>query len=87
MCTRARLVQGASGSDWYGMPHGKPEPIAFELRGGQPAYLQVTVDPAAHGEAGLGPIKRGVRLATNGGQTVDFLLSATVTPGKLSFVR
>lgn len=87
MCTLARLVQAGSSSDWYGMPHGQPQPIRFRLTEGEPAYLVVTVDPAAHGEAGLGPIKRGINLGTSAGQTVDFLLTATVTPGGLTRLR
>lgn len=81
MCTSARLVQGDKVSDWFGMPMaGVPVPDAnFSLQPDKPAYLEVKIDPAAHGEAGLGPITRGVNLQTAGGQTFTFQLSARVT--------
>lgn len=80
MCTRARLVQTDRTSAWFGMPHrGAPLPaVNFTLLAATPAYLEVSVDPAAHGEAGLGPIQRGVRLTTAGGQELPFTLTAHV---------
>jgi hypothetical protein len=39
----------------------------------------VTIDPAAHGPGGGGPIERGVALKTSTGQTIQFSLRATVT--------
>ncbi|MHB1415308.1 MAG: hypothetical protein ACYC1C_08650 [Chloroflexota bacterium] len=56
-----------------------PQPPAdFDLQPGQPAHLEVTIDPAAHGENGLGPIERMVRLTTTEGQTIEFTLTANV---------
>jgi hypothetical protein len=52
----------------------------LKLVGGQPAYLEVRIDPAAHGEAGIGPWQRGVAVSTAGGQTLEFVLTANVTP-------
>ncbi|MBN9392847.1 MAG: hypothetical protein J0I20_32750 [Chloroflexi bacterium] len=80
MCTTARLVQGDKISDWFGMPmSGAPVPDAnFTVEPGQPAFLEVKIDPAAHGEAGLGPITRGVNLQTAGGQQFAFQLAAQV---------
>ena len=53
-------------------------PANFELKSGQPASLEVSVDPAAHGEAGMGPIQRGAILETAAGQKLEFVLTATV---------
>lgn len=81
MCTQARLVQGGRESEWFGMPMaGAPAPQAnVRLASDQPAYLEVTFDPAAHGEAGLGSVRRGVMLATNTGQQLTFNFSAQVS--------
>jgi hypothetical protein len=50
----------------------------FKLNPNQPAYLEVSIDPAAHGEKGLGPIKRGVNMQTLGEQNLKFELTAQV---------
>lgn len=80
MCTVARLVQGAAVSSWFGMPmQDSHNPAAnVRLRSGEPAYLEVVINPAAHGEAGLGPIGRGVLLETESGQRLLFDLRALV---------
>lgn len=67
-------------SAWFGMPHGTAaRPAAnIQLRARQPAFLEVSVDPAAHGEQGLGAIRRGVRLTTKSGQELQFVLTANV---------
>lgn len=79
MCTQARLVQAGQVSDWLGMSHdGAPPALRIPLRAGQPATLEVRIDPAAHGDAGLGPIERGVRVVTAGGQALEFVLRAQV---------
>lgn len=80
MCTRARLVQAGRASDWLGMPmpNAPVPPANVSLTAGQPAYLEVTVDPAAHGDAGLGRIRRGVVLETAGGEIIRFELVAEV---------
>ncbi len=80
MCTKARLVQGKTISPWFGMPMSSaPVPPAnVRLAVGTPAYLEVTIDPAAHGEGGLGDIKRGVSLKTAAGQELAFELAARV---------
>lgn len=49
-----------------------------KLVAGQPAYLEVRIDPAAHGEAGIGPWERGVAVSTTGGQRLEFVLTANV---------
>jgi hypothetical protein len=80
MCTSARLVQADNVSDWYGMSHqSSPVPRAnIRLMPDSPAYLEVTIDPAAHGEAGLGRVVRAVLLETASGQRLQFVLSAEV---------
>lgn len=80
MCTRARLVQAGKASAWFGMPmpNAPVPPANMPLAADQPAYLEVTIDPAAHGEAGLGRIRRGVVLETAGGEVVRFELVAEV---------
>jgi hypothetical protein len=62
------------------MPHrANPNPTAnIKLAPEQPAFLEVSVDPAAHGEAGLGPIQRAVMLRTASGQELTFTLKATI---------
>jgi hypothetical protein len=81
MCTQARLVQADQVSDWMGMTHGGIvlDPRA-RLTAGEPAFLEVSIDPAAHGEGGLGRIKRLVDLKTERGQLLRFELVATVVP-------
>lgn len=79
MCTRARLVQGARSTAWFGMPHDAAPAADVLVQPSEPAYLEVTVDPAAHGDAGLGRIQRGVVLTTAGGQALRFELTAQVT--------
>jgi hypothetical protein len=44
-----------------------------------PAYVEVSIDPAAHGDAGIGPITRMVAIKTATGQELQFTLKATVT--------
>jgi hypothetical protein len=79
MCTRARLVQADQVSDWLGMSHGgiMMDPRT-QLVPDEPAFVEVSIDPAAHGDAGLGPIKRVVELKTDRGQTLQFQLVANV---------
>jgi hypothetical protein len=55
-------------------------PANVRLSQSQPAYLEVTVDPAAHGERGLGPIQRAVLLKTANGQELRFELAAHIMP-------
>ncbi len=47
----------------------------------QPAYLEARIDPAAHGEGGLGKITRVVYLKTAGGQEMEFELHAEIVHG------
>ena len=79
MCTKARLVQADNVSNWFGMTHDGPADVPnVKLLSGQSAYLEVQIDPAAHGERGLGAIERGVAVTTAGGQRLEFVLKAVV---------
>lgn len=82
MCTLARLVQANQVSEWYGMQHSPnlQSNLDMRLTPGEPAYLEVTVDPAAHGEAGLGPIRRSVLLRTQSEQILQLDVVAEVVP-------
>ena len=80
MCTQARLVQADKASAWFGMPmaNAAPVPANFTLREGTPAFLEVTVDPAAHGPQGIGPIRRGITLKLAGGRELNFEVIGTI---------
>lgn len=80
MCTRARLVQAEKTTAWFGMPMSAAatQTANILLESDQPAYLEASIDPAAHGEAALGPIMRVVTLNTAAGQTLEFELRANV---------
>jgi hypothetical protein len=80
MCTRARLVQADQTSEWLGMTHGGEQaPINVTLEPNTPAYVEISIDPAAHGPAGAGPWTRMVALKTATGQEVEFTVQAMVT--------
>lgn len=80
MCTRARLVQADQTSDWLGMDHrGRRVPIQVALSPNTPAYVEISIDPAAHGPAGAGPWTRMVALKTAAGQEVQLTVKALVT--------
>lgn len=63
-------------SDWYGAAQQGSDPV--ELTGGEPATLEVSIDPAAHGEQGLGQNARGVVLETDNGDRFEFELNINV---------
>ena len=52
--------------------------VRFKIAPGEPAYLEVTVDPTAHGEQGIGPFRRGITVTTVDGQQLDFVLSGNI---------
>jgi hypothetical protein len=82
MCTLARLVQANQVSEWFGMQHSTTfqANVNMRLEPNEPAYLEVTVDPAAHGDAGLGAIRRTVLLKTVSDQMLQLDLIAEVVP-------
>jgi hypothetical protein len=80
MCTEASLKIGDVVRGPFGMPgHGVIPRIRELLGAGESVALAVTFDPAAHGPAGVGRIERVVFLE-NSGATLEFNISATVTP-------
>jgi hypothetical protein len=75
-------VQAEQTFPWSGMNHDrstKPQPV--RLAADRPTYLEVSIDPAAHGAGGLGPITRLVSLKTGSGQELEFELHAQVVQG------
>jgi hypothetical protein len=80
MCTKARLVQADQPSEWFGMSHGAGAAVVnVPLAVGQPAYLEVSIDPTAHGPDAVGPMQRGVMVQTSEGQELQFVLAANLT--------
>ncbi len=78
MCTHARLVQVDMTSDWLGMSHdGGARAINVPLTPGTPAFVEISIDPAAHGPAGVGPWTRMVAVTTASRQELQFTLRAT----------
>lgn len=80
MCTSARLVQAGQETEWFGMRHGGDSwrPPQLQLQEGEPAYLEVAIDPAAHGEAGLGAGRWGAFLRIAAGEDLFFELVGDV---------
>ncbi len=80
MCTEARLVQGGKASEWAG--HGTIDEtegdFSFRVEPGQPAYLEVTIDPTAHGPKGVGPFLRYIIVTTSEGQDLQFTMTGTI---------
>lgn len=77
-CTTAVLRVGDKASPSFGMT-----PVSFwseEIPAGQTAQLEVTFDPAFHGDAGMGPVTRGIYISSNDpkNKRVELLLSANV---------
>ncbi|HKY74222.1 MAG TPA: DUF1573 domain-containing protein [Patescibacteria group bacterium] len=61
MCTKASLTYGGISSPFLGMTHGGGGPSpdwGVEIPKGKNAEITIEFDPAAHGKAGIGPIKR-----------------------------
>lgn len=77
-CTTAVLKVGDRISPSFGM-----ESMSFwsqEILAGQTAFLEVTFDPNYHGDAGMGPVTRGIYISSNDPENkkVELLLSANV---------
>jgi hypothetical protein len=80
MCTKARLVQADKISEWAGMSHGSSAPgVNVSLEPDQPAMLEVSIDPAAHGPDAVGPAKRAIFVTTASGQQLEFLVALNIT--------
>lgn len=73
-------MQADRQTDWFGLTHDGPNTtVSFDLKAGVPAYLEVKIDPAAHGPDAIGPIERGVSVNLAGGQVFTVDLTANVT--------
>lgn len=81
VCTRARIVQGREVSGWLGMGQRvQRQPRNQLLNTGEPAYVEIAVDPAAHGAADVGPFTSRVTLKTSAGQELLFKVTGNVVP-------
>lgn len=82
MCTTAELTAGDQKTGPFGMQgHGGSIPdINVPLQAGQTAQIEVVFDPAAHGSAGVGDIKRSVYVNTQGNPNFELTFKATVRP-------
>lgn len=81
MCTTAELSYQGKREGPFGMPgHGFIPSIETTIQPGDEATIKVTFDPAAHGPAGVGAIKREVFLEQEGSKRLTLNFSAFVTP-------
>lgn len=53
-------------------------PVMFRVASNQPATVEVTMDPTAHGPSGVGPFQRGINLTAEDGRLVEIVLSGTI---------
>jgi hypothetical protein len=73
-------VQADRSTDWFGMLMNGPDiPVSFDLKSGEPTFLEVKIDPAAHGPDAIGPIERGVSVKLVTGQVFTVDLKANIT--------
>ncbi len=80
MCTSATLILNGARTGPLGMAgHGYIPRIKKEIPAGGQAEVEVIFDPAAHGPAGVGPIRRAVTLESSAGN-LDLEISALVKP-------
>ncbi len=80
MCTTAFYVSNRKRYGPFGMPgHGLTPSINEQIESGQSFNLEVEFDPAAHGSAGIGAVKRIVYLETVAGRQ-EIVVRAIVTP-------
>lgn len=81
MCTEAVLKVGDKEVGPFGMPgHGGVKSANLSLQPGEQIAVQTQFDPAAHGPAGIGTIKRDVYLKVGENDKVALSFTATVTP-------
>lgn len=80
MCTTALFLSGSKKYGPFDMPgHSAIPSIDEKIEPGQSFNLEVEFDPAAHGPAGIGAIKRIVYIETSQGRQ-EVAILATVTP-------
>lgn len=83
MCTVASLITATSKKGPFGMPgHTAIPTISEVIAPNQEATIEAVFDPAAHGPAGVGKVRRIVYVEMNGNESKPLELSfeANVTP-------
>ena len=81
MCTNAWFIKGEIQKGPFGMQgHGYVPPVNESLAPNEEAVIKVVFDPAAHGPAGVGPIKRLVHIESGGSMIGELEISANVIP-------
>lgn len=81
MCTEALFIRGDIEKGPFGMPgHGFVPPVNESLQSGEEVIIRVVFDPAAHGPAGIGAIRRSIYLEGDRSKLLELQFSAVVTP-------
>jgi hypothetical protein len=81
MCTEVSVGAGGQQTGPFGMlGHGEIPDIEVELEPGEEAQVVAEFDPAAHGSAGVGDIKRSVFVQPQSGPRMELTFKATVKP-------
>lgn len=81
MCTTALLMTNGKAFGPYGMPgHGLSAKINQTIQPQEEFTIETTFDPAAHGPAGIGKVTRSIIIERDGGEKIELLFNATVTP-------
>lgn len=81
MCTEATFSKNEEKSGPFGMPgHGFVPPLKKIIYPEEEFEIIVEFDPAAHGPAGIGPVKREIYLETDSTTPLVLEISAIVKP-------
>lgn len=81
MCTKVIFLKGGEKNGPFGMiGHGFVPPLEKTINPGEEAEIIVEFDPAAHGPAGIGPVKREIYLENDSTAPLVFEISAVVKP-------
>jgi hypothetical protein len=82
MCTTVELTAGTEKAGPFSMQgHGGTIPdIEVPLQPGQTAQVKAVFDPAAHGSAGVGDIKRSVFVSSQDNTNFELTFKAKVRP-------
>ncbi len=81
MCTTASLLINNKQFGPFGMiGHGMIPKINQSIGPNEEIIAEVVFDPAAHGPAGVGQIKRTIAIENNSEKQIELQFSATVTP-------
>ncbi|MBI5306545.1 DUF1573 domain-containing protein [Candidatus Wolfebacteria bacterium] len=81
MCTTASLTINNKQFGPYGMAgHGLIPKINQPVKPNEEIIIEAVFDPAAHGPAGAGQIKRIITIENNSEKQIELQFTATVTP-------